>query len=267
MHPIEENEALRQEIEKIREVAGYLWERGWAERNGGNISVNLTALITPEIDALPPLSEEIPLNRTLPTLASNTFYVTGTGRRMRYVARNPYEHGTLIRINPAGNGYWILGPQSVTPTCELVSHLSMHYFMRTTRKEDTHVVLHTHPTELIGMTHNPEFLKPGVLGETLWSMIPECRLIVPKGIGIVPYHHPGTTALADATLEALRNHDVVMWEKHGILCVHQDIIEAFDAIDALTQAAKIYMNAKHTGCEPQGMSKEQLDDLAQLFGV
>ena len=34
--------ALKAEIEKIAEVAGYLWQNGWAERNGGNITVNIT---------------------------------------------------------------------------------------------------------------------------------------------------------------------------------------------------------------------------------
>lgn len=41
------------EIGRIAEVAGYLWTKGWAERNGGNISVNLTGLLTDEEMALP----------------------------------------------------------------------------------------------------------------------------------------------------------------------------------------------------------------------
>lgn len=35
---LEQRPALTQEIEKIAEVAGYLWQNGWAERNGGNIT-------------------------------------------------------------------------------------------------------------------------------------------------------------------------------------------------------------------------------------
>lgn len=38
------NESLDRRIAEVAEVAGYLWERGWAERNGGNISVNVTEL-------------------------------------------------------------------------------------------------------------------------------------------------------------------------------------------------------------------------------
>ncbi len=28
---------LAKEVNKVAEVAGYLWQKGWAERNGGNI--------------------------------------------------------------------------------------------------------------------------------------------------------------------------------------------------------------------------------------
>ena len=34
--------SLKKEIEQIAEAAGYLWQKGWAERNGGNITVNVT---------------------------------------------------------------------------------------------------------------------------------------------------------------------------------------------------------------------------------
>ena len=33
---------LKRCIEQVAEVAGYLWQKGWAERNGGNIVVNVT---------------------------------------------------------------------------------------------------------------------------------------------------------------------------------------------------------------------------------
>ena len=34
--------ALKAEIDKVAEVAGYLWMKGWAERNVGNITINIT---------------------------------------------------------------------------------------------------------------------------------------------------------------------------------------------------------------------------------
>ena len=36
------NEEIERAIARMAEVAGYLWQRGWAERNGGNISCDIT---------------------------------------------------------------------------------------------------------------------------------------------------------------------------------------------------------------------------------
>ena len=46
---LEGRPALKAEVEKIAEVAGYLWLNGWAERNGGNITVNVTEHVDDEI--------------------------------------------------------------------------------------------------------------------------------------------------------------------------------------------------------------------------
>ena len=35
---LENRPALAAEVDKVAEVAGYLWQKGWAERNGGNIT-------------------------------------------------------------------------------------------------------------------------------------------------------------------------------------------------------------------------------------
>ena len=41
MSVLENNPALSAEISLVAEAAGYLWQKGWAERNGGNITVNI----------------------------------------------------------------------------------------------------------------------------------------------------------------------------------------------------------------------------------
>ena len=238
------NERLMAEIDRIAEVAGYLWTKGWAERNGGNISVNLTTLLSEEEKALPALVSSIPLQEAMTALCGHVFYVTGTGKRMRYVAKDPFANGSLIRIAADGKSYDILAEQPIPPTSELPSHLLMHNFLRA-KGRDNRVVLHTHPTDIIGMTHCKPFLDSEKITRTLWSMIPECRIIVPKGVGI----------------------DVVFWEKHGILAVGEDLIECFDAIDTLSKSAQIYFSARMTGYEPEGMTDQQLDDLVPAFGL
>ena len=77
--------------------------------------------------------------------------------------------------------------------------------------------LHTHPIELIAMSHTSKFLKKNVLTKILWSMIPETLAFAPLGLGIVPYAMPSSVELADATLKQLEDYDVVLWEKHGRL--------------------------------------------------
>ena len=98
-------------------------------------------------------------------------------------------------------------------------------------------------------------------------MIPECRIIVPLGLGIVPYEIPGTLDLARATIQRLEQHDVVFWEKHGILATGADIVDCFDVIDTLNKSAQIYLFARQAGFEPEGMTWKQLDDLVPVFNI
>ena len=84
---LENRPGLRGEIEKIAEVAGYLWQNGWAERNGGNITVNITKFVDDEIRSMPAISEVKPIGVALPFLKGCYFYCKGTGKSMRDLAR------------------------------------------------------------------------------------------------------------------------------------------------------------------------------------
>ena len=54
---LENRSALAKEVDKVAEVAGYLWQKGWAERNGGNITINITEFVDDEIRRMQPISE------------------------------------------------------------------------------------------------------------------------------------------------------------------------------------------------------------------
>lgn len=258
--------AINTELEKIASVAGFLWQREWAEANGGNISVNLTSLTGSFHGDLTQSGIKTELPEVVPAITGNLFYVTGSGMRMRDVANAPLDFGALIRICKDGKYFEMVSEKKVKPTSELPSHLSIHNFMMS-RGSQKSVVLHTHPTELIALTHCPPFLDSERLTHMLWSMIPETRVLVPKGVGVVPYVLTGTTAMAKTSIKQLEKHDVVLWEKHGALAVGNDIMDCFDLIDTLTKSAKIYLAAKTAGFEPQGLTEEQMDELARAFGL
>lgn len=257
---------LENQISEIAEVAGFLWQKGWAERNGGNITVNITDELDDEARNLLPISDVIPIGKTLPHLKSRYFYCKGTNRRMRDLARRPMENGSIIRILDDCSNYVIIADNPVMPTSELVSHLSMHNYL-ISKGSDYKAVLHTHPIDLIAMTHNPTFLKKDVLTYLLWSMIPETRAFCPRGVGIAPYAIPGSVELADATISELDEYDVVLWEKHGACAVGINIKETFDMIDTLSKSAQIYIAAKSMGFEPERITMKHMEEMKTVFNL
>lgn len=261
---LEGRPALKTEIDKIAEVAGYLWQNGWAERNGGNITVNITDYVDDAIRAMPAISEVIEIGETLPHLKGQYFYCKGTGKRMRDLARDAMANGSVIRILDDCQHYVIIADNAVMPTSELPSHLLVHD-RQVELGSGYKATVHTHPIELVAMSHNRAFLGKDVLTNILWSMIPETKAFCPLGLGVVPYEVPGSVALANSTLAELEDYDVVLWEKHGVFAKGKDVMDAFDQIDVLSKSAKIYIDAKSMGFTPEGMSQEQMQEMSRIF--
>ena len=62
-------ETITKQIEQVAEVAGYLWQKGWAERNGGNIVINVTDQFAGQLPTDNcQLSTPIAIGTTLPHL-------------------------------------------------------------------------------------------------------------------------------------------------------------------------------------------------------
>jgi len=268
------NKPLAAVVADIADVAGYIWQKGWGERNGGNITVDVTEHALPGWDSLPALCEPVAIGCALPALRGRWFYAKGTQKRMRDLARDPMANGCVIRVTDDGAHYVIVADSAVMPTSELPSHLMVQNFMRGSGSGYT-ATLHTHPIELVAMSHHAPFLDPVVrqeeglqanrLTRVLWSMIPETLAFAPLGIGIVPYQVPGSMALAEATLEQIRDYDVVLWEKHGTFAVGRDIMDAFDQTDVLNKAASIWLRARSMGFEPDGMTAKAMTDVQRIF--
>ncbi len=264
MKIIDQNSLLEDVISDVAEIAGYLWERGWAERNAGNISINISAYISEDsvdIDDSPCIE----ISSTYPELVGMSFLVTGTGKRMRDLARKPLDNALLIQINAKGNGYYILSPKKDSndifmPTSEFPTHLGIHQMIKRRGSKET-VVLHTHANELIALTQIKEYCNQEKLNKLLWGMHPETMVFIPEGIGFVPYVTPGTDDIAAESLKVLEKHPIVLWEKHGVFCIGDSIIDTFDNIDIMAKSAKIFFLTKSAGYVPEGLSDKELATL------
>lgn len=251
-------------LKEVSLVSGYLWERGWAERNAGNFSVNISGYFTKkELDKLSSYPF-FPLNKAYSGLARSLFMISGAGTRMRQMAQNPVGNLCFIYIDATGTAYHIIGGEkgdnALKPTSELASHLAIHQYLRQ-KKAVEKVVLHAHVTELIALTQLPGFNNRERLNQILPGMHPEALYFFPQGVGFVPYHLPGTEKLARETVMALENHRTIIWEKHGCLSVGENLAEAFDSIDILAKLARIYFLCKSAGVEPTGLTEIQLAEI------
>ncbi|MDD5675957.1 MAG: rhamnulose-1-phosphate aldolase, partial [Chitinivibrionales bacterium] len=192
----------------VARIASYLWEKGWAERNAGNISVNMTGFFAA---TKKPASNArfIPLSRAYPALANMSLLISGTGTRMRNIAERPGDNLCLIHIAPDADRAFIAGTTmpTVKPTSELPAHLAVHEALAL-RKGPQKVVIHTHPDALVALSHIAQYKNESSLNAMLWSMHPETIVVLPEGAGFVPYQTPGSAELGAATGEALMHHRV-----------------------------------------------------------
>lgn len=265
---LKSNRQLRALTDSVSEVAGFIWQRGWAEKNAGNISVslkNVFELTASECVSLP----HTDLPGVYENLAGRCFMVTGTGKRMRDIAREPLMNVLIIRVDEEGKGYHIVSPSgkelipSLRPTSELSSHLSIHS-MNEARQSAHAVVIHTHVSEFCALTQSSDFCDERRLNHLIWSMHPEAKIFIPAGVGFVPYHLPGSEALAMATVEALKKHDIAVWEKHGVFATGDTPDNTFDLIDIIAKSASVFFMSRSAGIVPDGLTDSQIDELGKI---
>ncbi len=260
------NDLLKSEYKSIGKVAGYLWEKGWAEKNAGNISVNVTDLFSHEDVGSFYKSGFYELEEPFPALADRVIMITASGSRMRDVKKKPTKQICLTELDENGTKYRILStagaPKDIRPTSEMPAHLAIHdYLIREKRSQRT--VLHAHVTEAIMLTHFPGLTDEKQINEILWSIQPETSLFIPEGIGFVPFRLPGSYDIAKDTIAKLNRHKAILWEKHGCLVVNKNLEEAFDIMEIISKTFDIYIKCRMAGFEPEGLSEEQIRHIRE----
>lgn len=101
------------------------FKQGWHERNGGNLSYRVKSEEVKLVKENLEPKEWQPIGNSVPALGGEYFLVTGSGKFLRNVIRDPEDSICMIELDEAGENYRIVWGliNGGRPTSELPSHL------------------------------------------------------------------------------------------------------------------------------------------------
>jgi len=250
-------------------ILNQMYRLGWAERNGGNLSLLLDeGQIAPYLD-----TERVA--RTLPialnpsdaqALAGRIFLVTGTGCYFRNMLGDPQGNCGVLRVSADGRDLqvlWGFEPDG-SPTSETLPHLMCHA-VRLEADSGHRVVLHTHSPGILAMT----FVHPlddRSFTRSLWRLNTECIQVFPEGVGVMPWMVGGTSQAAEATAAKMRETRLVVWPHHGVWGAGRNIDEAFGLVETAEKHAQLYLSLAHLP-RLQQLTDDNLRQIAAHFGL
>jgi rhamnulose-1-phosphate aldolase len=261
------------DLDEILEVIGSAGRRlsdiDASEGAAGNISIYLGWELDPRRKF--PLSKLTSLPIPVPELAGKSFLVTGSGRRLRDVIKDPGANLGFLRVQEGGeNALLYTSPRCLFSqlTSEFNSHLAVHRDQVARSSTNFHAVVHAQPPYLTYLSHIPRYQDMDYFNRHVLRWQPELIVQLPEGIGCVPFLVPGSKELMAATVEILRTHRLLVWGKHGVVARSDiSVTKATDRIEyAETGARYEYMNLVN-GEQGEGLSPEELRAICAAFSV
>jgi rhamnulose-1-phosphate aldolase len=260
---------LEELLVAIGEAGLRLSEIEASEGSAGNISVYIGWPIETRRRFSNQDKLEFPI--AVPHLAGGTLLVTGSGRRLREVIRDPTANLGVVIVDEGGRtGRLYTSPRRlfVNLTSEFNSHLAIHNDQVLVSSTNFHTVIHAQPMHLTYISHITRYQDEAYLNQHLLRWQPETIVNLPEGIGVLPFILPGSAELMAANIEALRKHRIVIWGKHGVI-VRSDtsIKRASDRIEyAETGARYEYMNLM-CGEPGEGLNASEIRLICQKFNI
>ncbi|HPO90077.1 MAG TPA: rhamnulose-1-phosphate aldolase [Victivallales bacterium] len=254
-------------IKHMAKTGTDMWQRGWAEANGGNISLRLNSEQRALFELKKPLSEWIESGIKAPELGGDIFAFTGTGRYLRNIELAPERNIGFIELNSDATAYrilWGFEPEG-RPTSELSAHLLSHRSIKISTNNYAHAVIHTHTPKLIALTYIFDNLDTALLSTMLWRMHAECVVVFPEGVEFIPWIMAGSRELGEKTAISLLKRSLVVWEHHGVIGTGRNLDEAFGRIYVAEKAAEILLTCLSVGGIRKFLSNEQLEKIASNF--
>jgi L-fuculose-phosphate aldolase len=139
---------------------------------------------------------------------------------------------------------------SLKPSIESEMHLSIYRTM-----PELNAIVHAHPVFASSFTAMKMKINT--------CLTAEARAILGDPL-LVPYGLMGTSDLAAKVAEQVQFSDILLLENHGILTTGATILQAFDKIEVLENAAKMTLVTELTRKRSQ-LSKERILQIDKFF--
>jgi L-fuculose-phosphate aldolase len=136
------------------------------------------------------------------------------------------------------------------PSIEFEMHLSIYK-----RNKDIKAIVHAHPVCASAFT--------AMKAKISTILTAEARAILGDPV-LVPYALMGTTDLASVVADHAVNSDILLLENHGILTTGRTLLQAFDKIEVLENAARMTLIAELTGKESP-LTIERVHQIDKFF--
>jgi rhamnulose-1-phosphate aldolase len=260
----------------LAEVMGLIGEAGQrlaeieaSEGAAGNISVYLGWEVEPE--PYFPIAEPFTLPTAAPELAGHVFLITGSGRRLREISRSPEANLGFLRVEAGGKtGQLFTAPNRLfqKPTSEFNSHLAVHRDQIARNDLNFHAIIHAQPLHLVYLSHIVRYQEQHYLNRHVLRWQPESIVNIPEGIGFLPFLLPGSPELMLANIKLMREHQIVLWAKHGVM-VRSDtsVKKACDLIEYSETGARYeYLNLTNHGLA-DGLTPQEIRLICDAVGV
>lgn len=156
------------------------------------------------------------------------------------------DHIPVINIK----GETIESVLGLKPTSEGQMHLSIYRNF-----PETAAIVHTHSIEATSFAILNKSI-PAITYEVASLGLKEAHIPVAK------YARPGTVELSESVVEPLKKSDVILLEKHGVVCIDSNsLYDAYLKAEFVEEVATLYKNTLiiNQGEEPDSISQEELD--------
>ena len=172
--------------------------------------------------------------------------------------------GDIILITPSATdkgrmrwkevGIMTIKGKNLTPELKPSIEHNMHLEIYR-RKKNISAIVHAHPLFSSAYTAMKCTIDT--------NLTAEARAICGDPV-FVPYALMGTKELAALAAESIETSDIILLENHGVLTTGTNLLQAFDKLEVLENAARMTLIVEITG-KKKPLNKMRINELEKLF--